>query len=46
MQGQSALGSRASTFGFKLHEERVIGAILLTASLGYSLTLLVLIRTA
>jgi hypothetical protein len=31
---------------FKIHTERVIGVILLTLSLGYSLTLIVLIRTA
>jgi uncharacterized protein len=31
---------------FKIHSERVIGVILLALSLGYSLTLLVLIRTA
>jgi hypothetical protein len=31
---------------FKLHPERVIGSILLTLSLGYSLTLMVLIRLA
>ena len=31
---------------FQLHEERVIGAILLSLSLGYSLTLMVLIRIA
>ena len=31
---------------FKIHNERVIGAVLLTLSLGYSLTLIVLIRTA
>ena len=31
---------------FKIHTERVIGVILLALSLGYSLTLIVLIRTA
>lgn len=31
---------------FKIHSERVVGVILLTLSLGYSLTLIVLIRTA
>ena len=31
---------------FKIHTERVIGIILLALSLGYSLTLIVLIRTA
>ena len=31
---------------FKIHSERVIGAILLTLSLGYSLTLMILIRLA
>jgi hypothetical protein len=31
---------------FKIHTERVIGSILLALSLGYSLTLIVLIRTA
>jgi hypothetical protein len=31
---------------FKIHTERVIGIILLVLSLGYSLTLIVLIRTA
>jgi len=31
---------------FKLHQERVIGAILLAVSLGYSLTLMILARTA
>ena len=31
---------------FKIHTERVIGCILLALSLGYSLTLIVLIRTA
>ena len=31
---------------FKLHKERVIGTILLVVSLGYSLTLMVLARTA
>jgi len=31
---------------FKIHTERVVGVILLTLSVGYSLTLIVLIRTA
>jgi hypothetical protein len=31
---------------FKIHTERIIGLILLTLSLGYSLTLIVLIRSA
>jgi hypothetical protein len=31
---------------FKIHTERIIGVILLVLSLGYSLTLIVLIRTA
>jgi len=31
---------------FKIHTERVIGSILLALSLGYGLTLIVLIRTA
>jgi hypothetical protein len=31
---------------FKIHTERLIGSILLTVSLGFSLTLVVLIRTA
>jgi hypothetical protein len=31
---------------FKIHSERVIGAILLTLSLGYSLTLTIMIRLA
>jgi hypothetical protein len=31
---------------FKLHQERIMGGVLLTLSLGYSLTLMVLIRLA
>ena len=31
---------------FKIHTERVIGSILLAVSLGFSLTLIMLIRTA
>ena len=31
---------------FKIHTERIVGSILLALSLGYSLTLIVLIRTA
>jgi hypothetical protein len=39
-----ALGVSGIYMWFKLHPERLIGLILLTASLGYSVTILVLIR--
>lgn len=38
------IGATGIYLWFKLHQERVIGAILLTLSLGYSLTLMVLAR--
>jgi len=40
------IGATGIYLWFKLHQERVIGAILLTLSLGYSLTLMVLARNA
>jgi hypothetical protein len=41
-----ALGITGIYLWFKIHRERLIGLILLAVSLGYSVTLLVLIRTA
>jgi hypothetical protein len=40
------LGATGIYMWFKLHQERVIGTILLVVGLGYGLTLIVLIRTA
>ena len=40
------LGLTGIYLWFKIHKERVIGFVLLALSLGYSLTLMVLIRTA
>jgi hypothetical protein len=40
------LGGTGIYLWFKLHQERVVGAILLAVSLGYSLTLMVLARNA
>ena len=40
------IGATGIYLWFKLHQERVIGAILLVISLGYSLTLIVLARSA
>jgi hypothetical protein len=40
------LGGTGIYLWFKLHQERVIGSVLLVLGLGYGLTLLVLIRTA
>ena len=40
------LGVTGIYMWFKLHQERVIGTILLVAGFGYGLTLIVLIRTA
>lgn len=39
-----AIGVSGIYLWFKLHSERVIGLVLLTASLGFSLTLIVLLR--
>jgi hypothetical protein len=44
--GLIVLGATGIYLWFKLNGERVIGAILLAVSLGYSLTLMVLIRLA
>jgi hypothetical protein len=41
-----AMGITGIYLWFKIHQERVIGIILLTVSLGYSLTIMVLARTA
>ena len=41
-----ALGGTGIYLWFKIHQERVIGGILLIAGLGYGLTLLILVRTA
>jgi len=41
-----ALGATGIYLWFKIHSERVIGTTLLVLSLGYSLTLIVLLRTA
>jgi hypothetical protein len=40
------IGATGIYMWFKLHQERVIGTVLLVLSLGYSLTLIVLMRTA
>jgi hypothetical protein len=40
------IGATGIYLWFKLHQERLIGAILLAVSLGYSLTLMVLARSA
>lgn len=40
------LGGTGIYLWFKIHQERVIGTVLLALGLGYGLTLLVLIRTA
>ena len=40
------LGATGIYMWFKLHQERVIGTVLLVIGLGYGLTLIVLIRTA
>ncbi|HKQ87634.1 MAG TPA: PepSY-associated TM helix domain-containing protein [Candidatus Acidoferrales bacterium] len=44
--GLFVMGITGIYLWFRIHTERVMGAILLILSLGYSLTLLVLIRTA
>ena len=44
--GLFVIGITGIYLWFRIHTERVMGAILLILSLGYSLTLLVLIRTA
>jgi hypothetical protein len=40
------LGLTGIYLWFKLHNERIVGAILLTISLSYSLTLMILLRVA
>ena len=40
------LGASGIYLWFKIHQERVIGTVLLALGLGYGLTLIVLIRTA
>jgi hypothetical protein len=40
------LGATGIYLWFKIHQERVIGTVLLTLGLGWGLILLVLIRTA
>jgi hypothetical protein len=40
------IGTTGIYMWFKLHQERVIGIVLLALSLGYSLTVIVLMRTA
>ena len=44
--GLLALGATGIYLWFQIHEERVIGGILLAGGLGYGVTVLVLLRTA